>query len=664
MPTAVAHAGSCSLRAPAGKGSWSTRRRRHLRENARRRSQIKELDDIVVNDAGVHLSPAHREALLRGLSFIPTRNTSKHATERRREDLERLRRNINLRIHFGTRQSSKASRSHISSIIPSKWMPPDYVHFNAVWQECSEELSRPPPVPAQRNISREAQRAWRELSSNRSCYTLKADKGGKTVIWGREEYRKEGLRQLGDAKTYRELSQEEAEAAYVSLRDRKTAVTNTLHKGGFITATEQTNLQEESFKMPSIYFLPKIHKEKREDTGTFAGRPIIAAVGGILKSLDEFLAHLTAPLLHLIPGSLIDTRALINDLERFKDLPKNTILFSADVEALYPSIPWDEGISSATKFYATNFHILLRDAKKNGRLPPPNPKLFKAILELVLKENYLTFQNSKWFHQQSGTAMGCSISVFFANTYMYYRTRKLLDNPPKNLLYLGRYIDDLIGIWIGPKEEITSSLFSDVIDANLRLTYVIGGDSVEALDLLITVGPEGKLILSLYRKPAEGHQFVHFSSAHPVALKRSLPYSQLLRIRRNCTRPSDYQREAAALLERFRKRGYPEDVLKATLNKAATVTRESLLKPKKATRRKEADRLTFVTDHPDDGSERTRTAITSLYERLLQAPEVAERLPYMQPPLPSMPPRIAFRSGRKLGDGLGSAYKKGLAETG
>ena len=93
-------------------------------------------------------------------------------------------------------------------------------------------------------------------------------------------------------------------------------------------------------------------------------------------------------------------------------------------------------------------YFLLRDAKKNGRLPPLNPKLFRTILELVLKKNFFSFQNSKWFHQQSGTAMGSSISVFFAymNTYMYYRSRTLLDNPPKNPHYLGRYIDDLIGI--------------------------------------------------------------------------------------------------------------------------------------------------------------------------------------------------------------------------
>lgn len=60
-----------------------------------------------------------------------------------------------------------------------------------------------------------------------------------------------------------------------------------------------------------------------------------------------------------------------------------------------PSIPWDEGVASATNFYSENFHIIRTDALKNNRLPPPNPKLFKRILETVLKNNYFHFQNEK-----------------------------------------------------------------------------------------------------------------------------------------------------------------------------------------------------------------------------------------------------------------------------
>jgi hypothetical protein len=43
--------------------------------------------------------------------------------------------------------------------------------------------------------------------NDKRWYVLKADKGGKTVIWGRDDYRKEALRQIQDTSTYEELSQ-------------------------------------------------------------------------------------------------------------------------------------------------------------------------------------------------------------------------------------------------------------------------------------------------------------------------------------------------------------------------------------------------------------------------------------------------------------------------
>ena len=50
--------------------------------------------------------------------------------------------------------------------------------------------------------------------------------------------------------------------------------------------------------------------------------------------------------------------------------------------------------------------------------------------------------------------MDCLISVFFANAFLFYRTEKLLRNPPADLKYLGRYIDDLVGVWTGAPDDI------------------------------------------------------------------------------------------------------------------------------------------------------------------------------------------------------------------
>lgn len=100
--------------------------------------------------------------------------------------------------------------------------------------------------------------------------------------------------------------------------------------------------------------------------------------------------------------------------------------------------------------------------------------------------------------------MGCSITVYFANTFMYYRTKRLLDDPPPGLLYLGRYIDDLI-------------------NDKLRLTYVIGGNWLEALDLLIKINKKRKLTISLFRKPTDGHQICQLEFSTPRAPERACP---------------------------------------------------------------------------------------------------------------------------------------------
>ena len=52
---------------------------------------------------------------------------------------------------------------------------------------------------------------------------IKADKGGKTVIWKRTDYELEANRQLNDSSTYEEISKDEAD-----LRNRETTARNAI----------------------------------------------------------------------------------------------------------------------------------------------------------------------------------------------------------------------------------------------------------------------------------------------------------------------------------------------------------------------------------------------------------------------------------------------------
>lgn len=234
----------------------------------------------------------------------------------------------------------------------------------------------------------------------------------------------------------------------------------------------------------------------------------------MMKSLDRYLALITSPLLKEIPGSLIDTGALLRDINKIANIGAGAQLYSADVESLYPSIPWSEGLKSATRFYSRHLDKLKERARREKQLMPPQPDIFRAILKLILENNIFHFQDGHWFWQRKGTAMGCSMTVFFTNTFMYERTQRLISNPPPKLIYLGRYIDDIIAVYAGSGEEF-EALFTGSTEETIKITFVHGDKELDALDERLRIENVGTISTRLYRKPTEGHQYLHWSSSYP-----------------------------------------------------------------------------------------------------------------------------------------------------
>ena len=422
---------------------------------------------------------------------------------------------------------------------------------------------------------------------------------------------------------------------------------------------EHTRATKQQWKIPPIYFLPKIHKRKHPDTNTFPGRPIIGASGNILQPLDLYLANLTSPILHLIPNSLRDTTHLLQDLSRLRKLPSDCLLFSADVVALYPSIPWDEGLDAAADFYAAHFNKVENHCKSHSLLPPPPPTIFRTILATILANNVFHLQERRWFKQLNGTAMGCSMSVFFANTFMAHRMRFLLTNPLPDLLYIGRYIDDIIGVWANGNTDDIIEAFSPIIDKHIKLTWVFHPTSLEALDVKLSL-KDGAISTSLYRKPTDGHQFLLWNSNHPLHLRRSIPFSQLLRLRRICSSDEIFELEAQLLLDRFRSRGYPESVLLLALNKVRKINRTSLLFSKLKSR-KQKQNFCFVSSFDTNNYSHYKKAVKSFYKNLLEDEICSERVRlFGRPGIPTTPPTFATRVGKNLGATLGPLFKRAL----
>jgi hypothetical protein len=81
----------------------------------------------------------------------------------------------------------------------------------------------------------------------------------------------------------------------------------------------------------------------------------------------------------------------------------------------------------------------------------------------------------------------------------------------------------------------------------------------------------------LYTKPTDTHNYLLYNSCHPSHTKKSLPYSQFLRVKRICTNLKDFENNAKILMSHFQRRGYPKDLVDEAYSLASQKDRNELL---------------------------------------------------------------------------------------
>ena len=96
------------------------------------------------------------------------------------------------------------------------------------------------------------------------------------------------------------------------------------------------------------------------------------------------------------------------------------------------------------------------------------------------------------------------------------------------------YIDDIFFIWTHSEEKFKKFMedFNSFCD-DIKFTYEFDKESTSFLDLKI-IAYNGKVTTRLYDKPANCYQYLHNKSSHPEHTKRSIIYSQILRVNRIC----------------------------------------------------------------------------------------------------------------------------------
>ena len=131
-----------------------------------------------------------------------------------------------------------------------------------------------------------------------------------------------------------------------------------------------------SAKAYAFYLLPKFHKP------VLVGRPICNYTGYMLEPASNLLHVLLFLILLQQQPHLPNSISFLCELDP-KTFPSSCILFTFDVESLYPSIPTTKGLYALREtvveyFHAHNINLRLID-------------LIFELAKLVLREHYVEF---------------------------------------------------------------------------------------------------------------------------------------------------------------------------------------------------------------------------------------------------------------------------------
>ena len=184
------------------------------------------------------------------------------------------------------------------------------------------------------------------------------------------------------------------------------------------------------------------------------------------------------------------------------------------------------------------------------------------MADFALTNNYFEF-GQKVFHQISGTTIGTKFACIFMDKF----ERNYLKTQILQPFVWFRYIDDVFFIWTHGKEELEnlmkeSNSFSD----HIKFMFESGKENINYLNVKINLH-NSHVVIKMYVKPTDRHQYLDYSSSHPKHIKRSIVYSQTLKARRLCSLESDSLKHCTKIKSWFLKREYPEIMIDEEMKK-------------------------------------------------------------------------------------------------
>jgi hypothetical protein len=440
--------------------------------------------------------PTFQTLLGLGLNFCPTPQTT---TRRIKDTLERLQRDLYLKVYFAGQELAPAKL-----FVRSDWDPP----LNAIPAELQvrmkdfrrriTKLFKPTRCPA--NLIPHQAHLLDSLQSSQKLLVVRTDKNLGPAVVDRTTYVHHAYNDhLSNADTYQSLTPHEANTGINELTDLLSCFIS--HHSDELGAEARKFLKNSMVEVtdpyPHFYLTFKIHKTPLKT------RPIVSVSGSLLHALGRWLDTQLQPLVRKLPSFIASSWELKNHLEKLPPLPAHARLFTCDAVSMYTSIDTDHALEVIADF--------LRNHQLAEGLPA---EAIIAGLELIMRWNIFQFGDTFW-KQLSGTAMGTPPACVYATLYFAIHELAMPSALQACLAIYKRYIDDGIGIWIGTKKQWLD--FKQWINSfgTLRWTFTEPSSTIDYLDMTIRIDDSMSIRTNLFEKPLNLYLYLPPHSAHP-----------------------------------------------------------------------------------------------------------------------------------------------------
>ena len=456
------------------------------------------------------------------------------------------------------------------------------------------ELSKIDICKQKSNITKGERLALKTLKNNKDIVIRKADKNSTLCIIDKDNYIKEGLRQLNDGIHYEEINN----SNLTEVTKSALAIIQELYDHNKIDDTTLRYLKKDisNGKLGKFFLLPKIHKlpehilkqmetnENIRKNTLIPGRPIVSLCGTPLHNIGHFIDYFLLPLTQKQETYIKDTSHFINKVENTR-IPRQAYMVTFDAKNMYTNLEFNE-IYLAIESALENMDI------NDYSIPVPPVKYLKDLLKLILENNEFFFNNKK-YRQKIGVPMGGAASAELADIRMFEILKNIVQKfeHREKIIMCSRYRDDGFFYYNGPESEIETFFeLANSEHAHLKFTYEFSRQEMIFLDTVIYKGErfENEQIpdIKTFIKPTETFQFLHRESSHPSSVFKAFIKGEILRYKRNTNSVTDFKAQTAAFKKRLINRKYSNTEIDKVIEETQNINRTDLLTKQKTDRTK------------------------------------------------------------------------------